>query len=262
MLSPAANAGRPATRALVSIAVALALAVPIAVAAARPSVRRPPSAGQQRLLEQMAASFPRRAVISARIAKAPPQGRPSGYWLYFRNGASTEAAYARGIWQSEIIAGLYLFEAQTRGWVRPRWYENTLVLQGGKERVEGGTAVPLSGPLAATAKIAPATEKELLRLLRAAAAAAGVELRRVEFAQPLGRIAVDATVVTADGRRFLNDVEGRSKLSTAVRAADSTALAEGMLLEARDRQGRWVFSSGSATRLGTEVGVANPLFRK
>ena len=246
-----------------ALAVGISVATASAVGAVPPAARTPPSAKQQLLLEQMAASFPRRAVISARIAKAPPKERPSGYWLYFKSRASSSPQYVRGIWQSEIIAGLYLHEANAHGWVRPRWYDNTIVLPGGKERFDSGSRLSLTGPFSASGRIEAESKERLRELIGAGAARAGVRLVSVEFGRPLGQPAVQVTVVTDDPRGFVAEAgTKRGAIIGPINPDEGPALAEGALLEVSDRRGRWVFASGYSLRLGAGVGVVNPRFEK
>jgi hypothetical protein len=210
----------------------------------------------------MAASFPKPAVIAARIAKAPPKKQPSGYWLYFKSGASDSAQYVRGVWQGLIMAGVYLHEADRRGWIRPRWFTQSVVLPGGKELFNSGSRLSLSGPFSATGKVQQASEEKLVELVRAAALDAGVKLVSVEFGRPLGRVAVQITVVTGDPWEFVAEGdETKWKIVDPILRGDAPALAEGTLLEVRDRKGRWVASSASGARLGPGIWSFNHLFR-
>ncbi len=201
--------------------------------------------------------------MSARIARAPAKQRPSGYWLYFKHRASSGGQYVRGAWQGEIIAGLYLHEAHVRGWIRPRWYSQTVVLANGDERLDSGSSLSVSGAFSARELGKHASEQELRAEIAAAAAKVGVRLSGLRFAHLLGGLAVQITVVVDDPRAFVAD-DGAiiGALRSPVYPPDARPRAEGALIEVRDRQGRWVASSGSSARLGSGVGSTNPRFRE
>jgi len=158
----------------------------------------------------------------------------------------------------EIVSGLLRDTSRARGWTAVAGYDVRVELPNGRERFDGQAALRVSSP----GTIRPASEAAIHAILRRATKSAGLVLTDLEFAHPLGHLAVEVTVVTENPRGFVKDAHRNfSKVVGSVSGGLGTPWAEGTMLMVRTRSGVWVAGFGYAFRTTSSNWIVNSDFQ-
>lgn len=221
----------------------------------RPSDRPMSTTDQAKTLQLAIQGFSKPLILEARIG-APPRGTVHGSprWLYFTIGVNRGYDYVLANWQVDVTTGLLRDLSESHGWPRVGGKTVNLVVRGGPQRWDGSSVV--SDGFAGTVKL---TSHETLRTtLEASCRSAGALLSRLTFDRPLGRTAVEVDVTVSNPARFLKD---RSKIFWDIMRpivhVRGGALAEGVLVVARNTTGRWIAASAYAVRQSSGGNTTN-----
>ncbi len=240
---------------------ALLLLTAVAVAAAAPaeSARRPPRGVQQALLQEILRAIPDTRITGKVGAPTRDWGvnRHASFarssWLYFKLRPRDVVEHVQQSWQADIAEGLLAGISKSRGWRPVTGSSITVVLPDGRERFDSGSA--RGG--AFRGGIDHLTEAEAERDLRASAARVGAEVETLRFPRPLGRLAAEVVVVTDRPSAFAD----RSRASVWAIIEPVLSRLEGVYIEVRARDGRWVAALGTSTRGFSTISTVNPDFR-
>ena len=221
--------------------------------------------GQHELLRSIVSQMRDHYILAIRIGPASKGSqRPGTIWLNFKVRLPTRdntagLPYTRGIWHGEVVTGLFAVESKRRGWRAVTGSSFTFLLPDGSERFDHSSS--FLGPLA---PVVTAPEDRLRSMIEHAFRGSPLALRRLEFERPLGAVAVKITATTDRPRQFVQ-IRGRvivSIIQSITRPPnEAPALTEGTLFEIYTRSGRWVGSSGFATRSSSSVRTTNPEFK-
>jgi hypothetical protein len=201
---------------------------------------------QAEALRQAIKGFKEPLILRAHIG-SPPRGTVRGNpdWLYFTVKADRDFDYVRANWQVDITTGLLRDLSRRRRWPTIGGKTVNLVLRGAAPRWDGSSVLSR----AFTGSVSPTSDAKVRATLVASCREAGVELARISFDRPLGKTAVEVDVTVPDAAAFQNH---RTTLAwhimKPVVRAGANALAEGVLLVARDIHGSWIAASSYAVR--------------
>jgi hypothetical protein len=133
----------------------------------------------------------------------------------------------------------------------------TLILPGGRERFNSESV--LGNAFRGT--IDPASEQEIRRIVQESVPAAGLSLVELGFARPLGRLAPEVIVETAEPDVFVRQAEKNLwRIVAPLNRADPRPRVEGTYVLVRDPTRTWVAASGYSVRTSGGVLVVNDAF--
>jgi hypothetical protein len=238
--------------------VVLVAAAAIATAAPADSARRPPRTAQHALLQDILRGFPETRLTGRVGAPARDWGERrhrsflQSTWLYFTLRPRDEVDHVRQFWQASVAEGLLAGISKSRGWRPVTGATFFVVLPDGTRRFESASVIGGS-----SGGIDHATEAEAEQALRESAASVGATLAGVRFPRPLGRLAIEAVVVTEHPERFTD----RYLLNVGRIAQPVARRAEGVFIEVRTPDGRWVAARGGSGRTSSGVSTINSDYR-
>ena len=229
------------------------LAATFAETARADSASRPPRSVQQSTLQQILRGFPE-TNVSGRVSAPAREWAPRSHsWISFKIRPRNTVEQVHQTWQTSVTAGLLAGISKSRGWRPVAGASITLVLANGKERFQSEGI--LGG--AFRGGIDHVAEAEAERLLRESAANVGARVVSVRFPRPLGRLAAEVVVATDRPQAFAD----RSLANLNAIAEALWRRAEGVYVEVRTIDGRWVAALGRSVRTSSGTAVVNPDFR-
>jgi hypothetical protein len=212
---------------------------------------------QVAMLRGLLADIHESKILHARIG-GPPRSFAAGrgVWIYYDIRAPNDPSVVKGEWQASITSGLLRQISRSRGWPSVKGHSFTLVLPSGATRFDSANA--LGHP---PSNITTISEKALEAILRASSQRVGLALTRIQYLRQHGHLAPEIVVEATDPRAFVRD---KAKLIWAivepVNRGDGHPRAEGVYVDVRDSDGRWVVASGYSVRTGAGVSASNPNF--
>jgi hypothetical protein len=235
-----------------------AIAVATVPAAAADSAPTPPRRVQQSLLAEILRGFPE-TEVSGKVG-APSRdwrrGRHPSFaqstWLYFKLRPRDSVDLVRQQWQADVAEGLLAGISRSRGWRPVTGQTITLVLPNGRERFQSSS---IHGT-AFRGGIDHASEADADRDLRSSAERVGAAVLSVRFPRPLGRLAAEVVVVTDAPEEFAD--QSFQRVGSIIEPLRGRA--EGVFVEVRATDGRWVVALGRSVRTASGVASINPAF--
>ncbi|HEX6700996.1 MAG TPA: hypothetical protein VF101_09735 [Gaiellaceae bacterium] len=215
---------------------------------------------QMRLLRKILKGIPSSHIARVEIGDPPngngPQGRT---WLYFDIAAADDYHYVRGLWEGLVVAGLFIDASREEALPRLWGRTFTIVRANGRKIYDGSS--PMYRPF--RGDTTRASSHQIVSLLKQSASTVNAKLLSVSFARPLGRLAPEAVVVVNDPSAFLADRDNNVwKIVRPINAGNGRPQAEGVYLDVRDADNRWVTLSAYSVRTGTGAGLTHPKFRQ
>lgn len=207
----------------------------------------PGSETQEEALVEILRGFPRRQ-SSARLKRAPSAyGKRGARWVEYRVEVASDADQIYGYWQAFVATGILRSVSMSRRWPDVAGLTFILEFSNGQSRLdhEGLIGSGFRG------NVKQSSDEDVIKALRRSASESQVELVDIQFARPLGRLAPEITVETADPAQFRRIAEARLRaIADPILHRADAPMSEGIYIQVRDSDRRWIASYAHAVRAG------------
>jgi hypothetical protein len=210
---------------------------------------------QQALLREILGGFSKSQQSEIAFVSPPKDFEPqNASWLQFDVSALDQADGVRGFWQALMVVGAFRDESASRGLPYVAGKTITVRTPDGSVLDEGSSLI--EQPLGHD--VTWASDASLTAMLRSGATRAGVRVRGISFAHPLGRPGAELVVTTTDPIAFIRSRQTRLRELLGPFYDPAHPQADGVYLEVLDSSRRVVTISAYSVRTGEGVGYTRP----